>query len=75
MEQQHKRKMIAPIAVAILLVLYYVIYFGFLLWAMEGAWKYLLGIFPVALLGVTVAVCIERIKEIQRGEEDDLSQY
>ena len=75
MEKQHKRKMIAPIVVAMLLVLYYALYFGFLLWALEGAWTYLLGIFPVALLAVTVAVCIERIKEIQRGEEDDLSQY
>ena len=75
MKKQHKAKMIAPIVVAILLVLYYALYFGFLLWALEGAWKYLLGIFPVALLGATVAVCIERIKEIQRGEEDDLSQY
>jgi len=72
---QHKRKMLAPILVAALMIAYYALYFGFLLWALPGIWKYLLGIFPAALSILTIAVCVERIKEIQRGEEDDLSQY
>jgi hypothetical protein len=30
---------------------------------------------PLALIGVSVYVLIERIKEIRSGEEDDLSKY
>ena len=71
----HKKKMIAPIVATVLLVLYYGVYFGFLISLLEGAWKYILGIFPVAFIGVMIYVCIERIKEIKEGEEDDLSQY
>lgn len=71
----HKRKMIAPIVVTVLLVLYYCLYFGVLIYAVPQLWKYILGIFPVAFSGVSIYVCIERIKEIKEGEEDDLSQY
>ena len=73
--QSHKRKMIAPIVVAVVLILYYVVYFGFLMMLVNGAWRYVLGIAPLLLAGVTVKVCIERILEIKKGEEDDLSQY
>ena len=57
------------------MVLYYIAYFGLLIWALEGVWKYILGIIPIALSAVMIAVCVERIKEIQEGEEDDLSKY
>ena len=67
--------MVAPIVVSILMVLYYVVYFGFLLTVLEGMWKYLLGIIPIALAMVMVKVCIERICEIRKGEEDDLGKY
>ena len=70
-----KKKMIAPIIVTVLMVLYYLVYFGFLISLLDGVWKYALGIIPLALSGVMVGVCIERIKEIREGEEDDLSQY
>jgi fatty acid desaturase len=71
----HKKKMVAPIVVTVLLVLYYCFYFGILIYAVPNVWKYILGIFPVAFSGVTIYACIERIKEIREGEEDDLSQY
>ena len=71
----HKKKMIAPILITVLLVLYYVAYFGFLASVLPGVWKYIMGIVPLAFSAVSVAVCIERIKEIKKGEEDDLSQY
>ena len=32
-------------------------------------------IFPIALAGVLIYVCIDRIKEIRSGEEDDLGKY
>ena len=73
--QSRKKKMIAPIVVTAILVLYYGAYFGFLISLLDGVWKYALGIFPLALVAILVKVCIERIKEIKEGEEDDLSQY
>lgn len=69
------RKIIAPIIVTVLMVLYFVVYFGFLITVVEGAWKYLLGIIPFVLAVVMVKVCIERINEIKKGEEDDISKY
>ena len=71
----HKKKMTAPIIVTILMVLYYAVYFGFLLSLLSGVWKYVFGIFPLAFSAVMIKVCIERIREIRKGEEDDLSQY
>ena len=57
------------------MVLYYVVYFGFLITLLNGIWKYALGIIPLAFSIVMIKVCIERIHEIKKGEEDDLSQY
>ena len=71
----NKRKFIAPIIVTVLMVAYYVVYFGFLIALLPGVWKYVLGLLPLALSVVMVKVCIERIQEIKKGEEDDLSQY
>lgn len=71
----HKKKMVAPIVVTAILIAYYAVYFGFLVSLIEGIWKYALGIFPIALSAVMIGVCIERIKEIRKGEEDDLGQY
>ena len=71
----HRRKMIAPIIVTIVMVLYYVVYFGLLLSMLDGIWKYMLGILPIVFSAVMIKVCVERIKEIQEGEEDDLSKY
>lgn len=71
----HKKKMIAPIVVCIFVVLYYAVYFGFLITLVSGVWKYLLGIVPLGFSAVMIKVCLERIREIKKGEEDDLSQY
>ena len=71
----HRRKMIAPIVITVIMVLYYVVYFGFLIALLPGIWKYALGILPLALSVLIVKVCIERINEIKKGEEDDLSKY
>ena len=73
--KKHGKKMIAPIVVTVIMILYYVFY-GVFLWAvLDGIWKYALGIVPLAFVAVTLKVCIERIHEIRKGEEDDLSQY
>ena len=71
----HKKKMIAPLVVTVLMILYFVVYFGFLVSVLPGLWKYAFGILPLVFTGVILYVCVERIKEIKKGEEDDLSQY
>ena len=37
--------------------------------------KVVLAVIPAALGGAMIYVCMERIKEIDGGEEDDLSKY
>ena len=70
-----KKKMTAPIVITIIMTLYYVIYFGFLITLLNGIWKYVFGIIPIIFSIVMVKVCIERINEIKKGEEDDISKY
>ena len=67
--------MIAPIVVSLIIILYYVVYFSLLMALLDGVWKYALGIIPLALSAVMVKVCAERINEIKKGEEDDISKY
>ena len=71
----NKKKMTAPIVITIIMILYYVIYFGFLILLLDGIWKYAFGITPIVFSIVMVKVCIERINEIKKGEEDDISKY
>ena len=71
----HKKKMIAPIVVTLILVLYYALYFGFLISLIPGVFKYIFAIFPFIFAVLTIVVCVERIKEIKEGEEEDLSKY
>jgi hypothetical protein len=70
-----KKGMIAPVIITVLLIVYYIAYFGLLISLLEGALKYLLGILPLLFSGVMIKVCLERLKEIKEGNEDDLSQY
>lgn len=72
---EHRKKMTAPIVVTVILIVYYIVYFGVLMALLSGIWRILLGIFPVAFSGVMIMVCIERIKEIRNGEEDDIGKY
>ena len=71
----NKKKIVAPIVVTVIMVLYYVVYFGVLITLLDGVWKFALGLLPLVLSAVMVKVCIERIQEIKKGEEDDLSKY
>ena len=71
----HKKKMIAPIVISIIVIVYYVFYFGLLIALLDGILKYLLGIIPLVLSASMIAVCAERIKEIKKGEEDDIGKY
>ncbi len=71
------KKLIAPVIITILLVLYFMGYA--LMVAMVDDIPLTVKIagflIPALLTGVSVAVLVERIKEIRSGEEDDLSKY
>ena len=71
----NRKKMIAPVVVTAAVILYYAVYFGFLINLFDGVWKVVLAIVPLAFAAVMIKVCIERINEIRKGEEDDLGQY
>ena len=71
------KKMIAPVIITILFVLYYA-GFACICFFIEGIpliLKILFGAIPLILAAICVYVLIERIEEIRSGEEDDLSQY
>ena len=63
--EEHKKKMIAPIVITGFIILYYIFYFGILISLLDGVWKFLLGVIPLALAAAMIYVCIERIKEIK----------
>ena len=69
------KRFTAPIVVTVLMVIYYIAYFGFLISLIDNGWKYVLGIAPLAFSALMIKVCIERINEIKKGEEDDISNY
>ena len=41
----------------------------------SGFLKFLVAVAPAALGATMIGVCIQRIKEIKGGEEDDLGKY
>ncbi len=71
-----KRKMIAPILVGVFVVLYYLL-MGIVILSLNIALiiKVALCIVPIIVIGAVIAVVWSRIKEIQGGEENDLSKY
>lgn len=70
------KKLIAPIIVAIIIVMYFVFILTItVLQSMPIPGKLLAVIIPLALIGIIIFVLIERIKEIRSGEYDDLSKY
>lgn len=71
----NRKKMIAPVVITAAVILYYALYFGLLMSLLDGVWKVVLAIVPLAFAAVMIKVCIERINEIRKGEEDDLGQY
>ena len=75
MLNSHRKKMLPPIVISVIIIFYYVVYFGILITLLPSIWKYVLGIIPIIFSAVMLKVCIERIKEIKEGEEDDISEY
>lgn len=73
---KHGKKMVAPVIITVLLLLYFI---GFavvvFLFRPPLAACIIGAVIPLALAGVALGVCIQRIREIRSGEEDDLSKY
>ena len=72
------KKMIAPIVITILIILYLVFYFWIglgLIQEFSTIYKIILLIIPTGLIGLSVSMLFERIQEIKGGETDDLSKY
>jgi len=70
------KKLIAPIIITILLVIYFGTFVVTCFYVpVPIAGKIIGFLIPLALICVSIFVLIERIKEIKGGEEDDLSKY
>ncbi len=71
------KQLIAPSIIAVLVIIYYAVIAAILLnyRTISIYIQYLLMFLPIAGIGVIIYVYIERIKEIKRGENDDLSKY
>ena len=72
-----KNKYIAPILIVALLVLYYggIALFFASFAELSLTARILFILVPLVLAGVAIGVLVQRIREIQSGEEDDLDQY
>ena len=72
----HRKKMIAPVGITVLFLAYLVVYGMLLFFAFVCHPVLLVLLIPLAALGAgMVYVLITRIREIRRGEEDDLGNY
>ena len=72
-----KNPYIAPITVAVLMVLYFAFY-GYMTTTVDGMPFVARVVFiaiPVVMIIVMIYTLIERIKEIKKGENDDLGKY
>lgn len=78
MKKSHFGKVAVTLVVTILVILYYVWIFSAFFAAgadmpilLEG----IVLIIPVVFIAGMIYVCIKRINEIERGDEDDLDNY
>ena len=73
---EKKKKMAAPIVIAILFLVYMAFYVAALVTA--AAWTPVFVLFAIPAVGLGIGMVYtlrERIKEIRSGEEDDLDNY
>jgi uncharacterized membrane protein len=76
MIKKHMKKMIAPVIVSLCLICYYLLA-GFALFKFSFPNSIKLTVLIASIIGIVVIimVLIERLKEINKGEEDDLGKY
>ena len=74
--EKHGRKMVAPLIITVCVLVYLAFYFLSLIDQVRApVLKLLLAVVPVLLGAAMIGVCVQRIREIKGGEEDDLGQY
>ena len=74
--QEHKKKMIAPVVITVIFLAYLIAYV--ITAAKVSGWDPILILLalPLLALGIGMVYVLKtRIKEIRSGEEDDLSNY
>jgi len=73
---KHGKKMLAPILITIVFLLYLSVYVALIVMTVADTPLVILFGIPVLLLGIgMVYVLYTRIREIRSGEEDDLDNY
>ena len=76
MKEKQRKKAAAPTAVCVLIGLFYVtVGIHILCGKFPIIVKIFFALWTIASTGMLVYVLAERIKEIRRGENDDLSKY
>lgn len=72
-----KGKLVAPIVVAVIFSLWFFSWLAICITIPEMPFlaKLIGTLVSLALIGTTIFVLVERIKEIRSGEEDDLGKY
>ncbi len=76
MNKEHTKKMVAPIVITVLFLVYLAVYAAILLVASDWSPVTILCAVPLIALGIgMIYVLKERISEIRSGEEDDLDNY
>lgn len=75
--EKNTKKLIAPIVITILLVLYFIFYItiGFKISVLPSILRVILVVVPLGFMILAIYMLYERIQEIKGGEEDDLSKY
>lgn len=71
------KKLIAPIVITAIFILMFLGWMLLSLLSLEGMlmMKIIVALIMLSLIGVSLFVLWERIKEIRSGEEDDLDNY
>ena len=76
MKYNHKKKMIAPVIITVIFLLYLIVYLIAVVMATRFSPGMLLLSIPLVALGIGMVYTLKaRIDEIRSGEEDDLSDY
>lgn len=74
--REHRKKMLAPVVITAIFILYLIGYGIALAVATEWSPVMLLIAVPLVALGIGMVYTLKsRIKEIRSGEEDDLGNY
>ena len=68
------RKIIITIIITILVVIY-LCHLAALIYVQSFGFAWFIAIIPAGLSVAMIHVCIQRIREIEGGEEDDLGEY